>query len=95
MLTQHSFKPNQLVRWKQGLKNKTVPEYNEPAMVWEVLPQPIFDNNRVHGAGSPYSSEPLDIVLAVLNEDKFLLLHYDSRRFEPMPQVNPPAGKAS
>ena len=86
MLIKYSFKPNQLVRWKQGLKNKDLPEYNQPAIVWEILPKARFDNPKTHGAGSPYFSEPLDIVLAVMDEDEFILLHYDSRRFEPIPQ---------
>ncbi len=86
MLTKHSFKPNQLVRWKEGLKNKPVPEYNEPAIIWEILPAPICDNTKGHGAGSRHFNEPLDIVLGVMDENEFVLLHYDSRRLEPMPQ---------
>jgi hypothetical protein len=86
MLKKNSLKPNQLVRWKEGLKNKALPEYNQPAIVWEILPQPLFDNPRAHGAASPYFHEPLDIVLGVMDEHKFVLLHYDSRRFEPKPE---------
>ena len=86
MLTKHSFKPNQLVRWKEGLKNKAVPEYNEPAIVWEILPKPICDHAKGPGAGSRYLNEPLDMVLGVMDEGEFVLLHYDSRRFEPIPQ---------
>jgi len=86
MLTKHSFKPGLLVRWKDGLKNKAVPEYNQPAIVWEILPKPFFDNARAHVTGSPYFHEPLDIVLAVMDENEFVLLHNDSRRFEPIPQ---------
>ena len=86
MLKKNSFKPNQLVRWKEGLKNKALPEYNQPAIVWEILPKPLFDNPKAHGAGSPYFHEPLDIVLGVMDEDEFVLLHYDSRRFEPIPE---------
>ena len=86
MLSKHSFKPNQLVRWKEGLKNKAVPEYQEPAIVWEIFPQPIFDSAKGLGAGSRYFNEPLDIVLGVMEENEFVLLHYDSRRLEPMPQ---------
>ena len=86
MLKKNSFKPNQLVRWKEGLKNKALPEYNQPAIVWENLPKPLFDNPRAHVAESPYFHEPLDIVLGVMDEHEFVLLHYDSRRFEPIPE---------
>jgi hypothetical protein len=86
MLSRHIFKPGQLVRWKEGLKNKSVPEYNTPAIVWETLPQPIFDNTKTIVAGSRYFKEPLDIVLGVMDEDAFVLLHFDSRRLEPISQ---------
>jgi hypothetical protein len=85
MQQKNSFIPKQLVRWKQGLKNKGLPEYNEPAIVWEVLASPRFDTEP--GAGTPYFHEPLDIVLAVMDkDDDFVLFHYDSRRFEPIPK---------
>jgi hypothetical protein len=86
MLTKHSFKPGLLVRWKDGLKNKAVPEYNQPAIVWEVLQQPVFDNAKTLGAGSRFFNEPLDIVLGVMDDDTFILFHYDSRRLEPIPR---------
>jgi hypothetical protein len=84
MLTKHPFKPNQLVRWKDNLKNKALPEYNAPAIVWEILTQPIFDNAKGNGAGSRCFNEPLDIVLGVMDENEFVLIHCDSRRLEPM-----------
>lgn len=84
MQTKYHFKPKQIVRWKRGLKNKGLPEYDEPAIVWEILDPPRFDNE--HSAGTPYFYEPLDIVLAIMDEDDdFVLFHFDSRRFEPMP----------
>ena len=86
MLSKNSFKPGQIVRWKQGLKNKGAPQYNQLAIVWEILPKPLFDSSRTHVAASPNFHEPLDIVLGVMDGDEFLLLHYDSRRFEPIPQ---------
>jgi hypothetical protein len=86
MLMKNSFKPGQIVRWKQGLKNKDVPEYNQPVIVWEILSKPLFDSSRVNVSASPNFHGPLDIVLGIMDGDEFLLLHYDSRRFEPIPQ---------
>jgi hypothetical protein len=81
----HAFKPKQLVRWKQGLKNKGVPEYNEPAIVWQVLPEPHFDTANAQRAGTSYYHEPLDLVLAVMDkDDNFVMHYYNSRRFEPI-----------
>ena len=84
MLMRYSFKPNQIVRWKQGLKNKVLPEYNQPAIVWDILSKPFFDNPKTRGVESPHFHEPLDMVLGVMDEDEFVLIHYDSRRFEPI-----------
>ena len=86
MLSKNSFKLGQIVRWKQGLKNKSAPQYNQPAIVWEILAKPVFDTVRAQVATSPNFHEPLDIVLGVMDGDEFLLLHFDSRRFEPIPQ---------
>ncbi|HEY5297774.1 MAG TPA: hypothetical protein VIK59_07600 [Verrucomicrobiae bacterium] len=86
LLTKYPFKPGQLVRWKEGLKNKRLPERNAPAIVWETLLNPIFDNSKTVVAGSLYFKEPLDIVLGVMDEDEFVLFHYDSRRLEPIPE---------
>ncbi len=86
MLVKYSFKPNQFVRWKQGLKNRALPEYNQAAIVWEILPKARFDNAKARETGSPYFNEPLDMVLAVMDGDEFVLLLSDSRRFEPIPR---------
>jgi hypothetical protein len=62
-----------------------VPEYNEPAIVWQVLPEPLFDNAGAHTAGTQQYHEPLDIVLAVMDkDDNFIMHYYSSRRFEPI-----------
>lgn len=78
----HTFSAGQLVRWKHGLRNKRLPLDNQPAVVVELLKEPVV--NQEVGPGSPYFREPLDIVLGVLDEDgDFLLFHHDSRRFMP------------
>ena len=81
----HSFKSKQFVRWKEGLQNRSRPAYGEPAIVWQILPQALMDEEK--GTGSPYFREPLDMVLGVLGDNgEFILFHYDSRRFEPFPE---------
>ncbi len=80
-IERQDFQPGQLVRWKAGMKNKRKPEYNEPAIVVEVLSEPVMENSA--NPGSAYFREKLDIILAVIDTDNdFLVFHYDSRRFE-------------
>jgi len=76
-----AFNTGTLVRWKPGLRNKRWPQYNEAAVVVEVLPTAIFDNTM--DAGFTYFREPLDLILGIRDPDHdFLLFHFDSRRFE-------------
>lgn len=78
----HTFKPGQLVTWKPGLKNFKRPNYGEPAIVVEVLDEPIYTTQE--SAGSPYFHMPMDIVLGLIDEEgDFLVFHFDSRRFQP------------
>lgn len=87
----HKFQPGQFVKWKEGLSNRRRPAEGEPALVMEVLQEPVFDPKDPNAA-SPFFREPLDLVLGILDEDgEFLLYHFDSRRFEPFeePRVAP------
>lgn len=77
----HVFKLGDVVCWKAGLKNKKVPNYKLPAIVMEILENPIFDEKAE--VGSPYFREPLDFILGVIIKGELLTFHYDSRRFEP------------
>ncbi len=78
----YNFRPGDLVQWKQGLKNKKRPRYGQPAVVIELLKNPIYDTSE--NPGSPYFREPLDIVLGLINESgNFVMYHYDKRRFKP------------
>lgn len=77
----HDFKVGDIVKWKQNLKNKSIPEYDEPAIVLALLDEPLMDSTKE--AGSIYFREPLDIVLGVLSNDEMMCYHYDKRKFEP------------
>jgi hypothetical protein len=75
-----TFEVGDIVTWKEGLKNKGRPKYNEPVIVVSILEEHVFD--KENQAGSPYFREPLDIILGTYDSDgDFALYHYDSRRF--------------
>ncbi|MCP4113132.1 MAG: hypothetical protein GY749_47650 [Desulfobacteraceae bacterium] len=81
-LKKGNFKVGQFVKWKKGLKNRRLPLENQPVIVLELLDKPIFDSEA--RSGSPYFSEPLDILLGILDSDgDFIHFYYDRRRFEP------------
>lgn len=83
---EHTFHKGQLVRWKQGFRNRKMPSYNEAVVVREILATPVFDMcDNVRCAGTPDFGEPLTLVLGLLDPDgDFVELHFDGRRFEPM-----------
>lgn len=64
----YEFKSGDLVVWKKGLKNKVRPALNEPAIVMDVLTEPLKDENKT-SSGTPYFNEPLDLVLGLLDTD--------------------------
>ncbi|WP_353930516.1 hypothetical protein WJM97_19940 [Okeanomitos corallinicola TIOX110] len=79
-LKKETFQVGQLVKWKANLKNRKFPYQHQPAIVVEILDQPIISDDE---SGSPYFRENLDIILGILADDNtFLTFHYDSRRFE-------------
>ena len=81
-LRNYEFKKGEVVKWKKGLKNRRLPEENQPAIVIEVLDEPII--NSESNSGTPYFREPLNIALGIIDRDgDFLIFHYDKRRFEP------------
>lgn len=78
----YQFKTGDLVQWKPGLKDRKLPLDTEPAIVVQVLDEPVFDSTV--GAGSPYFNVPYDLVLGVVDADgDFLTFHFTSARFEP------------
>jgi hypothetical protein len=80
--TEHEFQGGQLVKWKNGMRNRSAPQLNQPAIVIQVLAEPIYDNELQ--SGSTYFHEPLDLILGVVDKDgDFLIFHFDKRRFEP------------
>lgn len=77
------FQVGDVIRWKEGMKNRKYPDYGEIAVVSRVLDSPIYSTE---GTGTQYFGEPLDLVLARYANDDFVEFHYDSRRFEKCPE---------
>jgi hypothetical protein len=76
-----SFQAGTLIQWKMGMKNRPKPNYNEPAIVMDVLAVPI---------DSAANTEKLDIKLGLILENgEFALYLYDKNRFEPYLSLNP------
>lgn len=80
---EHTFEPGDLVRFKDGLRNRRRPDDDEVAVVVEHLPEPVVDGEE--GSGSPYFREPLDLIVGLIDDDgDFVTFHLDSRRMEPI-----------
>ncbi len=78
----HRFEPGELVRWKPGFMNRVVPSEQSMAVVLDTLETPVFSDHIE--ATSTYFREPLNLVLGVLDEDSFDILHVDGARFRPV-----------
>lgn len=77
----YDFKIGDIAKWKPNLKNRGMPEYDEPMIVLETLEIPILDNED--GPSSTYFNEPLDIVVGfIADEGEFISYYFDSRRLQ-------------
>jgi hypothetical protein len=77
----HEFKPGDVVQWKQGLRDRRVPEYGVPVIVVEVKPGNVDPTTE---SGTPYFQCPCDLVVGFGDpRGDFVLYHNDARRFEP------------
>ena len=76
----YDFSEGDIVCWKANLKNRSVPDYGEPAIILEKLDEPFYDEKET---GSVYFREPLDLILGIFAEGELISFHYDSRKFQP------------
>jgi len=81
----HTFHKDQLVKWKPGLKNRTAPAYDMPAVVREILDTPFFDEcEAAKCAANPSHREPLTLLIGILFDDgDYFEYLVDGRRLEP------------
>jgi len=88
------FRPGDIVVWKEGCSNRKRPKVDEPCVVIEVLPEPLYGKEK--SAGTPYFHEPLDIVLGMLDSDGDLVRYcFDKRRFRLAVQPEDLAGQSA
>jgi uncharacterized protein YkvS len=80
----NKFKVGDIVIWKDGLKNRNIPEYDSPGIVMRLLEPAVVDDTRE--PSSPYYGEPLDISVGFISVDnEFIIFAQDSRRFRHYP----------
>lgn len=79
----HIFAEGDLVVWKPGMKNRSTPEYGEPAIVHEIINEVGTKNE----SGSPYFREPLTLMCGVRKVDddgeNYVVFHFDGNRMMP------------
>lgn len=74
------FEVGDIIRWKNQLKNRKLPDYNEPVIVLETLADSLFDQSKE--LGSAYYNEKNDIRVGIFRDDTLLMFYFDSNRFE-------------
>lgn len=85
LTAQTAHKVGDIVVWKKGLKNLSNPGYDRPALVMEVLKEPILASSKdiQPNEFNPHYLEPLTIKILVAVDDRSVLEFYvDGRRFE-------------
>jgi len=69
-------KEGNIIIWKEGLKNKRLPNYDQPAIVLKRIDPPNINKDDSF-------SEELDIQIGfITDDDEFLVFNYDSSRFQ-------------
>jgi hypothetical protein len=73
------FNEGDIVYWKDGLKNKRIPDYGDLGIVMKVLNPPVIDRQEI---SSTYFNEILDLQLGFITSNgEFITFVHDSRRF--------------
>lgn len=78
---QHSFSEGDLIQFKPGMKHRKVPGKGQPAVVMELLEEPLKDPQA--GFGDHYATCQYDMIIGVFMKGEFINFYADSRRYEP------------
>lgn len=79
--TKTDFHVGDIVRWKMGLKSRSVPGSDDVAIVTEVFPAPVFDPKST-SAGAPTFHEPLTIRIGFFLNSMFREFFFEGARLE-------------
>lgn len=88
-------KPGDIVRWKQDktgivFRNRVRPQDTEQVVVTARLDTPMYETAGENGSGSRHFNEPLDLRVALFDDNGDLLEFWlDSRRLERVPDTEP------
>lgn len=75
------FKEGDIVFWRPCMKNRKWPAYNQPAIVLDVLAEPIIDTSA--DVNGPYYGEKLNVRLGLRGDDgAFYSYMFNGGRFE-------------
>ena len=75
------FKVGDIITWKAGMRNKTIPDIGIPGIVLNIFYPVLIDEDRE--VTSTYYNDILDIQVGFISkEDEFIVFAQDSRRFE-------------
>lgn len=77
---ENDFKVGDIIKWKEQLKNRKLPDYNEPVIILEIIEEPFI--NEKEQFGSMYFNEKLDIKVGIYRDNSLLTFHFDKQRFE-------------
>ena len=85
MESPRDFEEGDIVVWKDSLKNKSFPQYGQPAIVLNILEEPFFNDKQT--PENHIFKEPHDLLLGIImDNNEYLTLYFDSRRFK---NINP------
>lgn len=75
------FKPGDIITWKEGMQNKTIPDKDVPGIVINNFFPALRDEER--DVTSAYFNEQLDIQVGFISKNnEFVIFSHDSRRFK-------------
>jgi hypothetical protein len=75
-MVKNTFAPGDLVCFKPGMATRKEPKIC--GIVVKVLTEPVIEKNDENA--SNHFMEPLDIIIGVFKDERFLTFHHDSRR---------------